>query len=53
MVWWRGPEGRGGEREGRECCREEGKDMKHRVVSPLFHDVEETRKIPDTLDGCR
>ena len=38
-------EGRG---LGREWWRAEGKDVKHRVPS-LFHIVEETRKIPDTL----
>ena len=33
-----------------EWWREEGKDVKHRGgVPPLFHDVDETRKIPDTL----
>ena len=44
--WWRG-EGvveRGG--KGRETQWEGG-------VPPLFHDVDETRKIPDTVDLSR
>ena len=38
---------------GREWWREEGKDVKHRGggVPPLFHAVDETRKIPDILFG--
>ena len=37
MVWWRG--------EGR-------KEVKHRgELPPLFHDGDETRKIPDTLEA--
>ena len=39
---------------GREWWREEGTDVKHRGGVPsLFCSVEETRKIPDTLQWSR
>ena len=55
VVWWRGEVGSGGEGRwgvvgwGGGVVERGGKGRETRRVPPLFHAVDETRKIPDTL----